>query len=133
MQSHSSLSSCKESARSCMPIIVCYHRDLCTKQNQGRENILAQIEDGIIILPKQCSQFRSADSPFPLEQQQMNPVADIFKAFTCLPDIQVATATNIAALNMQQRHCKAVQASNREKLLLKLKKPLMHLPSKKHL
>ena len=67
------------------------HRDLCTKQKQEFESTPAQIADCIIILPKQCLQLESANSPFPLEQQQMNPVADIFEAFTCLPDIKVVT------------------------------------------
>lgn len=55
------------------------HSDLCTKQKQGFESIPAQIADCIIILPKQCLQLASANSPSPLEQQQMNPVADILK------------------------------------------------------
>ena len=122
MQSHSSLSSCKESASSCMPIIVCYHRDLCTKQKQGFERFPAQIADCIMILPKQCSQPRSANSPFLLEQQQMNPVADIFEACTCLHDMQVVTAINVAALNMQHRQCRAVQSSSRKTSIANTKK-----------
>jgi len=62
----------------------------------------------------------------------MNPVADIFEAFACLPDIEVVTATNIAALNMQQRPCQAVQSSSRKKCTAKSKKNY-DLPSEKHL